>query len=120
MPFARVRDLNMYYEIQGSGPQLLFISGTGGDLRSKPGVFDWPLAKTFTVLAYDQRGLGRTGAPEGGYTMADYAEDANALLDAVGWETCYAMGVSFGALDGAGVRPAPSRARGPVGPCLYF
>ena len=49
-------------------------------------------------MAYDQRGLGRTEVPEAAYTMADYAEDANALLDAVGWETCHVMGVSFGGM----------------------
>ncbi len=98
MPFVRVRDLDVYYEIQGSGPRLLFIGGTGGDLRRKPNVFASPLAQAFTLLAYDQRGLGRTDVPEAAYTMADYAEDANALLDAVGWETCHVMGVSFGGM----------------------
>ena len=48
MPFARVRDLKMYYEIQGSGPRLLFVGGSGGDLRRKPNVFDGPLAKRFS------------------------------------------------------------------------
>ena len=98
MAFVRVRDLNVYYEIHGSGPRLLFIGGTGGDLRQNPNVFGGSLAKAFTLLAYDQRGLGRTDVPEAPYTMADYAEDADALLDAVGWETCQVMGVSFGGM----------------------
>ncbi len=98
MAVVRIRDLNVYYEIHGSGPRLLYIGGTGGDLRQKPNVFEGPLARAFTLLAYDQRGLGRTDVPEGVYTMADYAEDANALLDAVGWETCQVMGVSFGGM----------------------
>ena len=98
MTFVRVRDLNVYYEIHGSGPRLLYIGGTGGDLRQKPNVFEGPLAKTFTLLVYDQRGLGRTEVPDAVYTMADYAEDANALLDEVGWETCQVMGVSCGGM----------------------
>jgi 3-oxoadipate enol-lactonase len=33
MPFTSVRDIRLHYEIRGTGPRLLFISGTGGDLR---------------------------------------------------------------------------------------
>jgi 3-oxoadipate enol-lactonase len=32
MPFVSVRDLQMYYEIRGTGQRLLSISGTGSDL----------------------------------------------------------------------------------------
>ena len=98
MPFVTVRDINVYYEIAGAGPKLLFINGTGGDLRRRPNVFDSPLTQHFTVLSYDQRGLGQTDIPETPYTMADYAEDANALLDALGWQSCRVMGVSFGGM----------------------
>ena len=98
MPFVSVRDIRLYYEIRGSGPRLLFISGTGGDLRRSPNAFDSPLPGHFTVLAYDQRGLGRSDRPDVPYTMADYAADADALLRAVGWERCRVMGVSFGGM----------------------
>ena len=30
--------------------------------------------------------------------MADYADDANGLLDAVGWNRCLVMGISFGGM----------------------
>ncbi len=100
MPFVSVRDIRMYYEIRGNGPRLLVISGTGGDLRRSPNAFDWPLPKHFEVLAYDQRGLGQTDRPDMPYTMADYAADADALLRAVGWDRCLAMGVSFGGMVG--------------------
>lgn len=98
MPFISVRDIRMYYEIRGNGPRLLFISGTGGDLRRSPNAFDSPLPKHFAVLAYDQRGLGQTDRPDIPYTMADYAADADALLQAVGWDRCLVMGVSFGGM----------------------
>lgn len=98
MPFTAVNEINVYYEMAGTGPKLLYISGTGGDLRRKPNVFDSPLAEHFTILAYDQRGLGQTDRPETPYTMADYAEDANALLNAMGWQSGLVMGVSFGGM----------------------
>ena len=95
---ARVRGLDLYYETHGAGPRVLFIGGSGGDLRQKPGVFDGPLVREFELLAYDQRGLGRTLGPDGPVTMADYGEDAAALLDAVGWDRCRVIGVSFGGM----------------------
>lgn len=98
MPTVQVGAIKVYYELRGSGPRLLYISGTGSDLRWRPNAFDRPVAKEFTVLAYDQRGLGQTDRPEGPYAMADYATDANGLLDAVGWDACLVMGVSFGGM----------------------
>ena len=98
MPFASVRDIQMYYEIRGEGPRLLSISGTGGDLRQSPNIFETPLAQEYEILAYDQRGLGQTSRPDIPYTMADYAEDANALVDVIGWDHCSIMGVSFGGM----------------------
>jgi 3-oxoadipate enol-lactonase len=98
MPFVRVRDIDVYYEIHGEGPPLLFFNGTGGDLRRKPSVFDSPLTRHFTMLAHDQRGLGQTTTPETQPTMADYAADADALLDAMDWEQCPVIGISFGGM----------------------
>ena len=98
MPLLNVRDLKMYYKIRGKGPRLLVISGTGGDLRRSPSIFEMPIAQHFEILAYDQRGLGQTSRPDIPYTMVDYAEDANALLDEVGWDCCLVMGISFGGM----------------------
>lgn len=98
MPFTHVRDLQLYFELKGNGPKLLSISGSGGDLRNRPNVFDSPLAAHFEILAYDQRGLGQTDARDQVYTMADYAEDAAALLEAIGWKQCLVLGVSFGGM----------------------
>ena len=48
---ARINDLNLYYERSGSGPPLLFISGTGGDLRVQPNVFASSLDKAFDLAS---------------------------------------------------------------------
>jgi 3-oxoadipate enol-lactonase len=98
MPIARLADIELHFERAGEGQPLLFISGTGGDLRVKPNVLDGPLAKAFDVLAYDQRGLGRSGKPDQPYSMADYADDAAALMDFVGWPRARVVGVSFGGM----------------------
>lgn len=100
MPFARVGEIDLYYERRGDGPRLLFIGGTGGDLRQQPNVFAGPLARSFDLLAYDQRGLGRSSKPDTRYTMHHYADDAAALLDALGWSSACVVGVSFGGMVG--------------------
>lgn len=51
MPFVDVRDLQMYYGIHGKGIPLFTISGTGGDLRHSPIIFEMPVAKHFEILA---------------------------------------------------------------------
>jgi len=101
VPFASLRHLRMYYERGGnaeSGRRLLLINGSGRDLRQKPSLLEGPLAADFELLAFDQRGLGQTDKPEPPYRMADYASDALALLDHVGWERCRVYGISFGGM----------------------
>jgi 3-oxoadipate enol-lactonase len=98
MPHARVGDIDMYYERRGEGPPLLFISGTGGDLRVKPNVFDGALARSVELLAFDQRGLGQTSKPDQPYSMGGYADDAAGLMDSLGWESALVVGVSFGGM----------------------
>ncbi|MES2344166.1 MAG: alpha/beta hydrolase [Pseudomonadota bacterium] len=98
MPTAHVNGLDLYYERAGAGPPLLFISGTGGDLRNKPNQFDGPLPKAFDMVSYDQRGLGRSAKPDVAYSMADYADDAAGLMGALGLEKAHVIGVSFGGM----------------------
>jgi 3-oxoadipate enol-lactonase len=98
MPVANLPGIDLYFERAGVGPPLLFISGTGGDLRTKPNVFEGPLAKSFDLLAYDQRGLGQSGKPDIPYSMADYANDAAALMADQGWDEALVIGVSFGGM----------------------
>ena len=104
MPYAETTPsdlqmpLQLYYERAGTGKTVLFISGTGADLRVTPNVFDSPLAARFDVLAYDQRGLGRSDAPQQDYSMAGYAEDAAGLLDQLALDAVCVVGVSFGGM----------------------
>ena len=98
MSFAHANGIELYYELAGAGERLLFISGTGADLRRTPRLTDVPTFAQFELLQYDQRGLGRSEVPDGPYTMADYGHDAAALLDALGWDDCLVLGVSFGGM----------------------
>jgi pimeloyl-ACP methyl ester carboxylesterase len=94
---VQANGIDIAYERSGSGPRLLFFNGSGSTLRSSA-----PLISLFTsrfdVIAHDQRGLGDTSIPPGPYEMSDYAADAAALLDTVGWDSCRVVGVSFGGM----------------------
>jgi 3-oxoadipate enol-lactonase len=89
--------IDIYLERSGTGPPLLFLNGSGSTLdRMRPLL--GPAAARFDLVAHDQRGLGRTSIPPGPYTMADYAADAAAVLDHVGWDRARVMGISFGGM----------------------
>jgi 3-oxoadipate enol-lactonase len=98
MPFARCGPVSLFYELRGVGPRLLYIGGTGGDLRRPSTAFDRQLCADFEVLRFDQRGMGQSDKPEIPYTMGGYAADAAALLDAVGWDHAAVLGYSFGGM----------------------
>ena len=94
MPYFRSGDIKIHFEVsapQGQQAQLLYISGTGDDLRKKPSVFDSPLTRFFQVAAYDQRGLGQSDKPDRPYSMANYADDALRLLDHLGWNWAHVI-----------------------------
>ena len=97
MPTAAVNGIDVSYERRGEGRPLLFLNGSGATLATTGMLLD-PFAARCEVLAHDQRGLGGTSVPAGPYSMADYAADALALLDHVGWATCAVFGVSFGGM----------------------
>jgi 3-oxoadipate enol-lactonase len=97
MPFAAVNGIDVYFELHGEGPPLLNISGSGNDLRRSPASI-LPVNRAFETLHYDQRGLGQTSKPDTDYTMADYADDAAALIDSMGWASCHVLGTSFGGM----------------------
>lgn len=98
MPTAILNGLNFHYERAGDGPPLLL------DLRHRQRPagpaqrLRLPAGEVLRPSAYDQRGLGRTDKPDAPYTMADYADDAAALMDNVGWDEALVIGVSFGGM----------------------
>ena len=105
MAYVQANGIRMYWERAGQGDPLLFISGSGGESRhcalpNKPNQFDSRLGGAFDLICYDQRGLGQTENPPGQFTMAQYADDAAALLDALGIPRIAMIGVSFGGMVG--------------------
>lgn len=77
---------------------MLFIGGTGWDMRQNPNPLGSILAQQFDFILYDQRGMGRSGKPPGPYSMPQFAEDASQLIDAIGWHRAHVVGYSFGGM----------------------
>src|SRR6202035_2387243 len=100
MPTFEAPGARIYYEQAGDGAALLNIGGSGGDLRRRPSPLAWPGAERFDQGSYDHRGLGRSRAtdPQAQPTMADFATDALALVDHLGWERFSMLGISFGGM----------------------
>ncbi|MFN0146896.1 MAG: alpha/beta fold hydrolase [Dehalococcoidia bacterium] len=95
MPKIPTRDIITYYEEAGSGEPLLMIMGLSGDLQA------WALqvptlARRYRVITYDNRGAGRTSAPDKPYSIKQMADDAVALLDSLGIARAHVLGFSMG------------------------
>ena len=88
----------LYLERAGDGPPLLSISGSGSALSDGMGPAALPLSRAFDVVGWDHRGLGRSTSEDGPLTMADFASDALAVADSLGWQGFSVFGVSFGGM----------------------
>ncbi len=95
MPKVPIRDLIMYYEEAGSGEPLLLIMGLGGDLQAWANQVP-ALSRHFRVITFDNRGAGRTSAPDRPYSIEGMAEDTVALMDRLGIEKAHILGFSMG------------------------
>jgi 3-oxoadipate enol-lactonase len=98
MPVTSSDGADLYFEVSGSGPRLLYLNGSGATLEDARLITTGVLASKFEVLAFDYRGLGRSGEITDGYTIADCASDAVAVMDAAGWPTALVVGMSFGGM----------------------
>jgi pimeloyl-ACP methyl ester carboxylesterase len=88
---------DLYWESTGEGEPVLLVMGLGmnatGWHRTIP-----VLAGRFRVIAFDNRGVGRSPRTPGPYTAAQLADDAVTVLDAAGEETAHVYGISLGGM----------------------
>ena len=87
----------MFYVEAGTGDPLVLVMGFGGDHLA------WGLqipafAATYRVIAFDNRGVGQSDAPDIPYSTAMMADDTIGLLDALGIERAHVCGVSMGGM----------------------
>ena len=97
MPYASVNGIRMYYEQDGAGPDVVLINGLSGHLGG------WALQRralveSFRVTVFDNRGAGRSDAPDEPYSIRLMADDTAALLDALGIARAHVVGASMGGM----------------------
>ena len=95
MPTVQVNDITMYYELQGEGEPVVLIAGLGLDISEYNGI-DSRLAKKYHVLAFDNRGAGRTDKPDAPYSIEMMADDTAELMQALGMKQASIIGISMG------------------------
>jgi pimeloyl-ACP methyl ester carboxylesterase len=97
MPKVTVNGTELYHEVRGTGPPVLLIMGATGDGGHFDALAD-VLADEFMVISYDRRGNGRSPVPADWQTTSpeEQADDAAALLDALGTGPVAVFGTSAG------------------------
>jgi len=99
MTIAKINDIDMYYEEHGdpnAEPLLLIMGFTMNAAAWAPQIP--ALSQRYRVIAFDNRGAGRSAQPEGPYSIAQMTADAAALLDHIGIESAHIIGASMGGM----------------------
>lgn len=99
MPFAKVGDIDVYYEIHGplDAPPLVLIGGWASYrwiwFRQIP-----TLKQKYKCIVFDNRGSGKSSKPDIPYTIEMLAADTAGLMDSLGIQTAHVLGISMGGL----------------------
>ena len=102
MPIARRDDLRLHYELTPAGAReagtpVVLVMGLGVSATGW-----WPtvpiLAESRPVIAFDNRGVGRSDRVPDPYSTPEMADDAIAVLDGAGFERAHVYGISLGGM----------------------
>ena len=105
MQKARNGDVELAYELVHDTPgrPMLLLSGNVTQMVHTSGeLLDGLAARGFQAAQFDNRDSGRsTHLPDGPtYDLRDMADDAVAVLDALGWSSAHLLGQSLGGMIG--------------------
>jgi len=102
-PEARIHRLTtedgvtMRVVIEGTGPDVVFVPG-GDQVADAYSQLFARLSDSYRCISYDPRGAGDTTAPPPPWSMADYARDCAAVIDAFCGGSAVVTGLSLGGL----------------------
>jgi pimeloyl-ACP methyl ester carboxylesterase len=97
VPTIQGNGIDIHYIAAGSGAPVVLLAGFGGDHLSWGLQFPAFRARHHTI-AVDNRGCGRSSAPDVPYTSALMAEDVVGVLDHLGIEAAHVVGLSLGGM----------------------
>ena len=97
MAWAELTDCRAYYEVIGEGEPLLLIPGLGATCRLWDPIVP-ELARHFTLIMLDNRGMGLSKAKKKPRTLADYSSDYAELLDFLNVDETHVLGLSLGGI----------------------
>ncbi|WDK21708.1 glycylpeptide N-tetradecanoyltransferase [Colletotrichum graminicola] len=108
LPVAQGRGgpFNIAWEIHGHGPvKIIFVMGLAGlktSWQRQTKYFGHDHASRYSVLVYDNRGMGESDVPYCRYTTSAMARDALEVLAHVGWDAAprgvHLVGISMGGM----------------------
>ena len=98
MPNIDIAGHDLYYERRGTGEPMLLVQGLGGNSLHWGEGFLGGLEDRFELILFDNRGAGRSAPFEGEHTIAELAQDALGLLDALEIQTAHIVGISMGGM----------------------
>ena len=95
MPNTTANGVDLWFEQEGDGDDVLFISGLADEgacwVDQVTGLKD-----SYRLTTFDNRGVGRSSTPDGPFQIADFAADTIALIDALGLKRPHVVGSSMG------------------------
>ncbi len=98
MPSFSYNDIKINYVMEGSGEPIVFVSGSFTKLQMWNYQIDF-FKEKMTVVAFDNRGVGKSSRPDFPYTMEMFVEDLKHLLDHLGiTEGIHLCGSSMGTM----------------------
>jgi pimeloyl-ACP methyl ester carboxylesterase len=97
MATTEVNGVTLYYEVHGKGEPVLLIMGLGANSTAWTAQIA-ELSRHYQLIAFDNRGAGRSDKPADGYTIPQMAEDASALLDHLDIASAHVFGMSMGGM----------------------
>lgn len=95
--FIDLNGVTQHYSSAGEGPPVVFVHGLGGDLHIWYPILE-SLAVNHHVVAMDLRGHGRTPAGRSNLSIKAWAQDVEALIDALELPAVTLVGHSMGTL----------------------
>ncbi len=98
MPLLKINNYNIYYEVHGDNYPLLMIQGLGANLLWWGEGLIKEISRHFKVIVFDNRGTGRSEAPDGDFSLEDLAGDAARLLEALEITRAHILGISMGGM----------------------